>query len=146
MTDKELLRRLEEHHRVIRVGLALIQSHCATDCANSSGLAQARLELTRASRERSLFVSDHVIPRLLETADCDDRAALSDFLVAFTSKRLLSDRHIERWSDQKIAEDVSGYCDAARTIWAMMEDQMERETCVLGSRLHRNSELCTARM
>ena len=43
MTDKELLRRLDEHHRVIRVGLSLIQSHCATDCANSSGLAQVRL-------------------------------------------------------------------------------------------------------
>jgi hypothetical protein len=146
MTDKELLCRLEEHHRTIRAGLALIQSHCATDCANISGLESARVDLTRASRERSLFVSEHVIPRLLETADCDDRAALSDFLVAFTSKRLISDRHIERWTDESIAADVPGYCEAARTIWAMMEEQMERETRVLGSRLQRNSALCGARV
>ena len=52
MMDKELLRGLEEHHRVIRVGLTLIQSHCATDCANIAGLEKARLDLTRASRER----------------------------------------------------------------------------------------------
>ena len=77
MMDKELLRGLEEHHRVIRVGLTLIQSHCATDCANIAGLEKARLDLTRASRERSAFVSDCIIPRLLETADSDDRAALS---------------------------------------------------------------------
>lgn len=145
MTDKELLRRLEEHHRIIRAGLALIQSHCATDCANISGLEKARVDLTHASRDRSLFVSQHVIPRLLETADCDDRAALSDFLVAFTSKRLISDKHIERWTDESIAADVPGYCAAARTIWSMMEGQMEREMRVLGSRLQRNSELCVAR-
>ncbi|WP_310107025.1 hypothetical protein, partial [Sphingomonas sp. BE138] len=42
MTDKELLRGLEEHHRVIRVGLALIQSHCATDCANIAGRVRQR--------------------------------------------------------------------------------------------------------
>lgn len=145
MTDKELLRGLEEHHRVIRIGLALIQSHCATGCANIAGLEKARVDLTRASRERSAFVSDRIIPRLLETADCDDRAALSDFLVAFTSKRLISDKHIERWTDDKIAADVPGYCAAARTIWSMMEEQMERESRVLGARLLRNSELCSAR-
>lgn len=143
MTDKELLHRLEEHHRGIRVGLALIQSHCATDCANSAGLAKARVDLTRASRARSQFVSDHIIPRLLETADCEDRAQLSDFFVAFTSKRLLSDRHIERWTDERIASDVPGYCEAARVIWAMMEEQMERETKVLGSRLQNRVEQCS---
>lgn len=145
MTDKELLRGLEEHHRVIRIGLALIQSHCANDCANIADLEKARVDLTRASRERSAFVSDRIIPRLLETADCDDRAALSDFLVAFTSKRLISDKHIERWTDDKIAADVAGYCAAARTIWSMMEEQMERESRVLGARLLRNSELCSTR-
>lgn len=146
MTDKELLQGLEEHHRIIRVGLALIQDHCARDCADISGLEKARLDLTRASRERSRFVSENIIPRLLETADSDDRAALSDFLVAFTSKRLISNRHIERWTDEKIAADVQGYCAAARTIWSMMEEQMERETRVLGSRLRRNSALCSAQI
>jgi len=145
MTDEELLRGLDEHHRIIRVGLAVIQSHCAADCADIVDLEKARVDLTRASRERSAFVSDHIIPRLLEVADSDDRAALSDFLVAFTSKRLISDRHIEQWTDEKIAADVPGYCAAARTIWSMMEAQMERESRVLGARLLRSSELCSVR-
>ena len=52
---------------------------------------------------------------------------------------------MSRYTDDKIAADVPGYCAAARTIWSMMEEQMERETRVLGARLLRNSELCSAR-
>ena len=52
MTDKELLRGLEEHHRVIRIGLALIQSHCATDCANIAGLEVVK---GRGLSARTLF-------------------------------------------------------------------------------------------
>jgi hypothetical protein len=142
MTHAEMLRRLEEHHREIRTGLARIQGYCASGCADISSLSEARLELTRSSRSRSAFVSDVVIPAILEDADLNDRAELSSFLVAFTSKRLISDRHIATWTDETIAADVEGYCAAARTIWSMMEEQMERETRILGSRLRRNLVTC----
>lgn len=142
MTHTEMLRRLEEYHREIRIGLARIQGYCASGCADIYSLSKARLELTRSSRERSAFVSDVIMPTILEDADLNDRAELSDFLVAFTSKRLISDRHIATWTDQTIAEDVEGYCAAASAIWSMMVEQMERETRILGSRLRRNLVAC----
>lgn len=139
MTNIELLTKLEEHHRVIRAGLAQIKSHCDSRCADGYQLSRARIDLTQASRARSAFVSDVIIPTILKTASDADRAALSDFLVAFTSKRIISDRHIATWTDDTIAADVDGYCAAARTIWSMMEDQMARETRVLGERLKRSA-------
>lgn len=139
MTNMELLAKLEEHHRVIRAGLAQIKSHCDSRCADGHQLSRARIDLTQASRARSAFVSDVIIPTILRTASDADRAALSDFLVAFTSKRIISDRHIATWTDDTIAADVDGYCSAARTIWSMMEDQMARETRVLGERLKRSA-------
>jgi len=137
MTNVEMLATLKEHHRVIRSGLARIKSHCDSRCADGKQLSRARVDLTQASRARSAFVSDVIIPAILKRASDADRAALSEFLVAFTSKRIISDRHIAAWTDDTIAADVDGYCVAARTIWSMMEDQMARETRVLGERLRR---------
>lgn len=141
MMQMEMLQRLAAHHHAIREGLKTIQGFCEAGCLDPAALRKSRLELTEASRERSHYISEVIVPNLLEIADNKDRAELSDLLVAVTSRRLLSDRHIATWTDERIASDVAGYCEAARTIWSMMEDQIARETRVLGSQLQRNHRL-----
>lgn len=114
--------------------------HCEEGCRDITGLSRARLNLTSASRRRSQFISDTVSPCLLEGADEQSRLNLADFLVAFRARRLVSDEHIAIWSDDHIRSDPQGYCVAAKAIWAMMEDQMDREARILGGQLRRHME------
>lgn len=140
MQGAEMLQTLERHHQTIRAGIAEIQRHCEEGCRDIAGLSRARLNLTSASRRRSQFISDVVSPFLLEGADEQSRLDLADFLVAFRARRLLSAEHIAIWSDDHIRSDPQGYCVAAKAIWAMMGDQMDREARILGGQLRRHME------
>lgn len=140
MQGAEMLQTLEKHHQTIKAGIAEIRRHCEEGCRDIAGLSRARLDLTSASRRRSQFISDVVSPFLLDGADEQSRLDLADFLVAFRARRLLSDEHIAIWSDEHIRSDPQGYCIAAKAIWAMMEDQIDREARVLCSQLGRHAE------
>lgn len=135
MKQEAMLNRLEEHHRTIMAGLAKIRDHCSASAPNSRELAEAREQLTAASVARSRFVSEQVVPSLLTDADEALRTELSELLFATAAKRMLSNAHIKTWTTASIEADWSGYCDAARGIWPMMEDLIDRECRVLVARL-----------
>lgn len=126
---------LKEHHRTIRIGLDKVRRHCSEPSPSSSALDADRSELSRASIVRSTFVSDVVLPALLQSADVQLRSELSELLVFCAAKRQVSDTHITIWTLTRIEQDWAGYCAAAQKIWAMMEDQMEREWRVLSEPL-----------
>lgn len=130
-----MLNRLEEHHRTIIAGLATIRTHCSASTPNSRELAEAREQLTAASVARSRFVSEHVVPSLLTNADDALRTELSELLFATAAKRMLSNIHVNTWTTSSIEADWAGYCAAARDIWPMMEDLIDRECRVLVTRL-----------
>lgn len=135
MTEEAMLQVLEEHHRAIEAGLSEIRRHCGTASPCSRELGAAREQLTAASLARSRFVSEQVVPSLLKDADDDLRTELAELLYATAAKRMLSNCHIKRWTTASIEADWSGYCTAARDIWPMMEEQIERERRVLIPRL-----------
>lgn len=135
MNAEAMLRTLEEHHRAILDGLDVIRRHCAEESPSSCELAKARERLTAASLGRSRFVSEQVVPSLLMDADDDLRTELSELLYATAAKRMLSNCHVKTWNTASIEADWSGYCEAARSIWPMMEDLIDRECRVLVARL-----------
>ena len=118
---------LREHHRRIRDGLAEIKKHCERPAPDRNELAAARLRLSRSSSARSKYVQDVLIVRMRRRADDTMLAELAALQRSFSLKRLASSEHITRWTSSTIAGDWNGYCAAARTIWAMMEEQMQRE-------------------
>ena len=130
-----MLGRMEEHHRAIVAGLAEIRGHCGASDPDSGELAAARERLTAVSLARSRFVSEEVVPALLKNADDGLRTELSELLFATAAKRMLSKVHIAAWTPTSIKADWGGYCAAARDIWPMMEEQMERERRVLVTQL-----------
>lgn len=135
MNAEAMLHVLEEHHRAIEAGLVEIRRHCGNTSPCSRELGAAREQLTAASLARSRFVSEQVVPSLVKDADDDLRTELAELLYATAAKRMLSNCHIKRWTTASIEADWSGYCTAARDIWPMMEEQIERERRVLISRL-----------
>lgn len=135
MNAEAMLKTLEEHHRTIMAGLDVIRHHCSQQSPSSCELAKAREELTAASLARSRFVSEQVVPALLRDADDDLRTQLSELLYATAAKRMLSNCHVKTWTATSIEGDWSGYCDAARKIWPMMENLIDRECRVLVTRL-----------
>jgi hypothetical protein len=126
---------LENHHQAIMAGIGEIRRQCGEPHPDSRKLAVAREELTTASLARSRFVSEEVVPTLLNDADDGLRTELSELLYATAAKRMLSKVHIAMWTSASIEADWSGYCAAARDIWPMMEEQIARETRVLILRL-----------
>jgi hypothetical protein len=126
---------LEAHHRKILHGMEAIRQHCQRPVPDIVELGTARLSLSRASTARAQYVRDIAIPTLLEQGDDALHAEISDLERGISVKRLASSEHVTTWSSQAIAEDWDGYRNAARAIWAMMEEQIERERRVLGERL-----------
>ena len=135
MSEEEMLHTLEEHHRTIRAGLDEIRFQCAAPHPNSGDLDAARSRLSSASFARSKFVSETVVPRLLEDADADRRDELSKLLSVFQAKRQISCAHVTTWTRVTIDADWDGYRTAAALIWTMMENQIDRERRYLGYRL-----------
>ncbi|MEG3168077.1 hypothetical protein U1737_07730 [Sphingomonas sp. LB3N6] len=135
MNPEAMLGTLEGHHREIMAGLREIRRHCGEKNPNSSKLADAREQLTAASLARSRYVSEVIVPTLLKDADDGLRTELSELLFATATMRMFSRAHIAQWTSTSIEADWSGYCAAARGIWPMMEEQIERETRVLATRL-----------
>ena len=135
MNAEAMLKTLEEHHRTIKEGLRVIQSHCSQASPSSCELAKAREHLTAASLARSRFVSEQVVPSLVKDADDDLRTELAELLYATAAKRMLSNVHVKTWNTASIEADWSGYCAAAKGIWPIMQDQIDRECRVLVSQL-----------
>jgi len=135
MNAEAMLKRLEEHHRTIMEGLRVIQGHCNGEHPSSCALARAREQLTAASLARSRFVSEQVVPSLVRDADDDLRTELSELLYATAAKRMVSNVHVKTWNTASIEADWSGYCAAAKDIWPMMEELIDRECRVLVARL-----------
>lgn len=135
MNAEAMLKTLEEHHRQIEAGLNVIRRHCDAPVPNIDDLAVARLRLSSASLARSVFVTEVVVPCLVKDSDVDRRAELSALQCKFTAKRQISCEHVAMWTSVTIKEDWAGYRAAARLIWAMMEDQIDKERQYLVERL-----------
>lgn len=118
---------LGQHHRQIAAGIAEIRDHCSRPDPDVAALGAARLRLSRASSARSQYVHDVLLPKRRAGANDVLRAQLDDMQRSFAAKRLTSSEHVTTWSSKAIAEDWEGYRQAARRIWAMMEEQMDRE-------------------
>ena len=140
MDDQTMLQTMEEYHRQILEGLATIRSHCGASEPDSPALDASRKRLSAVSQARSTFVTEVVVPRLLQDSDVDQRAELLDLLCVIAAKREISFEHVERWTLTTIDADWLGYCGAAKVIWAMMEDQLDRERQFIISRLRNVSE------
>jgi len=143
MNEREMLRMLEEHHRTIRAGIDEVRSFCEAASPSSKELGAARSRLSEASLARSKFVSEEVLPRLLEDADADLRFDLLKLVSVFAAKRQLSNEHVAKWTLLTIEQDWAGYCAAAKVIWAMMENQLDSERRYLAARLNIGSETVT---
>ena len=135
MSEEEMLHTLEEHHLTIRAGLDEIRFQCAAPDPNSGDLDAARSRLSSASLARSKFVSETVVPRLLEHADADLRDELSKLLSVLQAKRQISCAHVTTWTRVTIEADWNGYRTAAALIWTIMECQIDLERRDLGDRL-----------
>ena len=135
MNDDEMLQTLGKHHQMILAGLEEIRFQCAASYPNTGDLDAARSRLSGASLARSKFVSEKMVPRLLEDADADLRDDLSKLLSVLQAKRQISAEHVATWTRVTIEQDWDGYRAAARLIWTMMESQIERERRDLGDRL-----------
>ena len=140
MDDQAMLHTMEEYHRQIMAGLASIRAHCGASEPDSAALEVSRKGLSAVSQARSTFVTEVVVPRLLQNSDVDQRAELLDLLCLIAAKREISCEHVERWTLTTIDADWPGYCGAAKVIWAMMEDQLDRERQFIISRLRNASE------
>lgn len=123
---------LSEHHRKIAAGIAEIRKYCSQPKPDLAGLGIARLRLSQASAARSQYVHDVLLPKFRERADCALRSQIDDMQRAFAAKRLASSKHVTTWSSKTIAENWEGYCEAARQIWVMMEQQMIHERRIFG--------------
>lgn len=140
MDDQTMLQTMEEYHRQILDGLATIRGHCDASEPDSPALDATRKRLSAVSQARSTFVTDVVVPRLLQDSGVDERAELLDLLCVIAAKREISFEHVERWTRSTIDADWAGYCGAARVIWAMMEDQLDRERQYIIDRLRNVDE------
>lgn len=138
MYDEAMFQKLREHHANIRAGIEEIRRHCEAVTPDVAGLGTARLRLSKLSAARSKFVIDEVVPKVQQGADERLRGELTEMQRAFTAKRLKSSEHVTVWSSTAIEKDWQGYRAAARQIWAMMEEQMSRESRILGERLKRH--------
>ena len=130
-----MLQTLEDFHRDITAGIGAIRAHCELATPDTAGLGLARVKLSRLSTARSRFVAETIIPHLLVNADLALRKELMELQRGFNAKRLASSEHVTTWSSRAIEADWNGYRQAARQIWAMMEEQMRRERTILGERL-----------
>lgn len=135
MHDETMFQKLGQHHANIRAGIEEIRRHCEAVTPNVAGLGAARLRLSKASAARSKFVVEEVVPKLQRDGDERLRGELAEMQRAFATKRLKSSEHVAMWSSAAIEKDWQGYHVAARQIWAMMEEQMSRESRILGERL-----------
>lgn len=97
MNEEEILHMLEGYHRRIIVGIGKkIERRCSASRPASEELAKDRASLSEASIARSMFVREKVVPALLSGADTDLRSELSDLLIAFTAKRMMSNTHVAK--------------------------------------------------
>ena len=130
--DRPMAQTLDEHHRQIAAGIAEVREHCSRPIPDVAALGAARLRLSRASGARSQYIHDVLLPKLKVGADSALLSRLDDMQRAFAAKRLASSEHVTKWSSKTIVDDWEGYRQAARRIWAMMEDQMARERGIFG--------------
>lgn len=134
-----MLGALQKHHQDIISGIEEVRELCEPDVPDLGRLALARLRLSRLSTARSRFITERVIPSLLDGADPALRDELVSMQRAFAEKRLRSSHHVSAWSTQAIAADWEGYRSASRAIRAMMEEQIDREKAVFVERLRHAS-------
>lgn len=132
-----MLNTLDNFHRRIAEGIDAIRQQCdkPAPAPDPAALGAARLSLTRISAARSRYITEKAIPRLVQEFDLADQSELSILQRQLNGNRLVSSRHVGVWSSVAIQSDWAGYRRAARDIWAMMEEQMNRERLVLGEPL-----------
>ncbi|TCP36625.1 hypothetical protein [Sphingomonas sp. BK235] len=122
-----MLRTLKDYHRRIEHGLAVIQRLCAADVPAIDDLEKARTALSQISIERSRFINQVVVPRMLVGATYASARDMVALQQSFAANRLVSNQHVADWTEATIAADWAGYRAAAARIWRMMEEQMRDE-------------------
>lgn len=111
-----MLRTLSDYHKRIVLGLDEIRRLCASPEPDMPKLQVARRSLTKLSVERSRFINQVVIARLLVTADYATSRDMVALQNSFAANRNTSDQHISHWNFDAITADWSGYCRAASLI------------------------------
>ena len=130
-----MLRTLSDYHRRIALGLDNIRRLCRDDAPNLIMLPRARAALGQVSIERSRFINQVVVPRLLVGANYASARDMLALRNSFAANRLVSDHHVSRWTDETIGADWHGYRTAAAAIWRMMEQQMVDEQALVSRHL-----------
>lgn len=88
---------------------------------------RARAGLGQVSIERSRFINQVVVSRLLVGANYASSRDMLALQNSFAANRLVSDQHVSLWTDKTTAADWQGYRTAAAAIWRMIEQQMVDE-------------------
>ncbi|MBB3349955.1 hypothetical protein [Sphingomonas sp. BK069] len=130
-----MLRTLSDYHRRIVLGLDEIRRLCRDDAPDPVILPRARAALGQVSIERSRFINQVVVPRLLVSANYASARDMLALQRSFAAYRLVSDQHVSHWTDETIAADWQGYRVAAAAIWRMMEEQMDDEQDLISRHL-----------
>jgi hypothetical protein len=102
-----MLRTLSGYHRRIAMRLDEIRRLCRDDAPDTIVLPRARAVLGQVSIERSRFINQVVVPRLLVGANYASARDMLALQNSFAANRLVSDQHVAKWTDVTIAADWS---------------------------------------
>lgn len=123
---RELARRLGDMERVVRVHTPDLRA-----------VADARLQLTRASRRRSEHIECVVFPYLLASEPQASLRGIEELRKDMAVRRIASTDHIARWRPGEIERDWAGYQAASEIIRSSMRHQMRREQEIIYPLLRR---------
>lgn len=123
---------LTEHHRQIASAIADLWEIIEHTSPDLDRLAVARLRLSRASRLRTKYIQEVLLPVERTTADSARLEALSALQQNFSAKRLAANEKVTTWSSRAIASDWDGYRRDAKRVWAMIDDHMTLERQLFG--------------
>lgn len=104
---------------------------------DQSELANLRLKLIRASRERHDLLETRIIPDLERTSVARAVAMISRLRTKEQAVRRASAQHIGHWSMEAILADWKGYCASSASMRALIRAQIAAEEEVISLCLRR---------
>ncbi|QJU57409.1 hypothetical protein HL653_06035 [Sphingomonas sp. AP4-R1] len=122
-----LLEELKSHHCRLLECLTEMAEVTSKPCPDMTILAMARLRISKASSERSRFITEKVYPHLKMTADQDLLEKINLLSREMLAKRETSSEHVVVWNSTSIVADWQGYQAASLRIRRMMHRRIEQE-------------------
>jgi hypothetical protein len=122
--------RLAFAHQELSRLLAALEAVVRRPLSEASGLSALRLQLSRASRQRSSLF-DAILECRIQSASPAELVFLLALRRECQLARSASSMHVARWTPAAITADWPGYCRASSTLRRSMVTQMKREAQLL---------------